>query len=273
MHRLLQLDEAPAGGTKPAVNATSVISALLAAALLGWIGYHVKWDFVAELNFLDLLPYSVALTRGLMLTLFISVLAIGLGLVIGTALAVIQQMPIGALRWLVKVYIEIARNTPLIVTLFWVHFALPHLTGVNTTALQSGIIAIVFQASGYLADISRAGIQAVPRGQFEACYATGLSARTKWMTVILPQALKVMIPPLANVSISFFKATSILSVITVGELMSTGLRVSETNFRPIETLTFCGLVYIVFGTLFSRGTQALERLSAERTQRRTRAAG
>lgn len=265
MHRLLEI-ETPASQS-PLLRPSTIISFLLAAVLLVWVGSHVKWEFVSELNFLDLWPYRVALLRGLMLTLTISILAIVIGLVLGTILAILQQLPVFWIRWIVKIYVEIARNTPLVVTLFWVHFALPQLTGMNTTALQSGLIAIVFQASGYLADISRAGIQAVPRGQFEAAYALGLTSRTKWLTIILPQALKVMIPPLANVSISFFKATSILSVITVGELMSMGLRVSETNFRPIETLTFCGLVYMILGTLFSRGTQTLERLSAERTRR------
>lgn len=272
MHRLLEIEHAP-GIQFALLRPSSIISCVLAAILVVWLGVNVKWEFVSELNFLDLWPYRVALLRGLMLTLTISVLAIVLGLFFGTILAILQQQPVRWIRWIVKAYVEIARNTPLIVTLFWVHFALPHLTGVNTTALQSGIIAIVFQASGYLADISRAGIQAVPRGQFEAAYALGLTSRTKWLTIILPQALKVMIPPLANVSISFFKATSILSVITVGELMSMGLRVSETNFRPIETLTFCGLVYIVLGTLFSRGTQTLERLSGERARRVQRVGG
>lgn len=272
MHRLLAIENV-SGSQFAFLRPSSIISYLLTAVLLVWLGLHVKWEFVSGLNFIDLWPYRVALLRGLMLTLWISVLAILIGLVLGTLLAILQQLSLGWLRWVVKAYIEVARNTPLIVTLFWVHFALPQVTGINTTALQSGLIAIVFQASGYLADISRAGIQAVPSGQFEAAYALGLTARTKWLRVILPQALKVMIPPLANVSISFFKATSILSVITVGELMSMGLRVSEANFRPIETLTFCGIVYIVLGTLFSRGTQALERLSAERTQNVRRMGG
>jgi polar amino acid transport system permease protein len=266
MNRLLEL-ERPADGEAQLFRLSTFISFLLAAVLLGWLGIHVKWGFVSELNFLELWPYRVALLRGLMLTLMISVLAIVIGLAAGVILAILLQLQVRPIRWMVKTYVEIARSTPLIVLLFWVHYALPHLTGVETTALESGLIAIVFQASGYLADISRAGIQAVPLGQFEAAYALGLRARTKWLTVILPQALKVMIPPLANVSISFFKATSILSVITVGELMSMGLRVSETNFRPIETLTFCGFIYITLGILFSRGTQALERLTAERSRR------
>lgn len=272
MHRLLAIENEP-GSPSAILRPSSIVSYVLAALLVVWLGRYVKWEFVSGLNFLDLWPYRVALLRGLTLTLMISVIAIVIGLVLGTILAILQQLPFRWLRWVVKAYVEVARNTPLVVTLFWVHFALPQVTGINTSSLQSGIIAIIFQASGYLADISRAGIQAVPVGQFEAAYALGLTARTKWLTVILPQALKVMIPPLANVSISFFKATSILSVITVGELMSMGLRVSETNFRPIETLTFCGLVYIVLGTLFSRGTQALERLSAERTKRIQRVGG
>lgn len=238
------------------------LATILSYALIGLgliaIAHAVDWRFVGRLNFLELWPYREALARGLAVTLGVSAVAVVLGLLIGTLLSVLQLAPIGPLRWLIVGYVEVARNTPLIVSLFWVHFALPQLTGVNTSAIESGVIAIVFQASGYLADIARAGIQAVPRGQFEAAYALALPTRTKWLVVILPQALKIVIPPLANVAISFFKASSILSALSVGELMSMGLRVSEANFRPIETITFCGLVYIVLGTIFSLATQRLE---------------
>lgn len=246
------------------VDTRLTISVAVTVILLGWLALNVNWAFVAGLNFADLWPYRVALLRGIGMTLLVSVVAIAIGLTLGTVLAILLHMPIGPFRWLVIAYVEVARNTPLIVQLFWIHFALPALTGVTTTAVQSGFIAIAFQASGYLTDIARAGIQAVPRGQYEAAYALGLPTRTKWTAVILPQALRIVIPPLANVSISFFKASSILSVLSVGELMSMGLRVSEANFRPIETLTFCGLVYVVLGTIFSRATHRLEHFTAER---------
>lgn len=271
MHRLLELDM-PAGKAEfPAPS--SLVSYGIVAAIIGWLAFSIDWEFVATLDFSDLWPYRVALMKGFGVTLATSVIAICLGLVLGTLLAILQQMPSRPVRVVATVYVEIARNLPLAVSLFWVHFALPYLTGITTTTLQSGLIAIVFQASGYLADIARAGIQAVPRGQYEASYALGISTWTKWVRIILPQALKVTIPPLANVSISFFKATSILSVLSVGELMSVGLRVSESNFRPIETLTFCGLVYILLGTLFSRATQRLEAFSQENVRRRTSAEG
>ena len=263
MHRLLEVEDERAED-RSGIGAVDVVSygAFVAIAVLTLIS--VDWTFVQGMDFGALWPYREALARGIGLTLTVSAAAIGIGLGLGTILAILLQAPIGPFRYIVMAYVEIARNTPLIVQLFWIHFALPLVTGISTSAVQSGFIAVGFQASGYLTDIARAGIQAVPRGQSEACHALGLPARTKWMTVILPQALKIVIPPLANVSISFFKASSILSVLSVGELMSMGMRVSEANFKPIETITFCGLVYVVLGTVFSRATQRLEVLTKER---------
>ncbi len=260
MHRLLDIhdENAPRRSRLDLVN---VVSYCVFGAIVFLTLFSVDWEFASELDFSAVWPYRVALARGLGLTLLISVAAIGIGLSLGTTFAILLQAPIGLFRWLILAYVEVARNTPLIVQLFWIHFALPYVTGISTSAVQSGFIAIGFQASGYLTDIARAGVQAIPKGQFDACHALGLPTRTKWSTVILPQALKIVIPTLANVSISYFKASAILSVLSVGELMSMALRVSDANFKPIETITFVGLVYIVLGIIFSRATQRLEVLT------------
>jgi len=266
MHRLLEIhDDGTKGRSR--LDPVSVASYCAFGAIVLLTLVLVDWEFLFELDFVGALwPYREALARGLGLTLAVSVAAIGIGLGLGTTFAILLQTPIGPFRWLILAYVEVARNTPLIVQLFWIHFALPYATGISTTAVQSGFIAVGFQASGYLTDIARAGVQAVPKGQFEACHALGLPTRTKWLTVILPQALKIVIPPLANVSISYFKASSILSVLSVGELMSMGLRVSDANFKPIETITFVGLVYVILGIIFSRATQRLEVLTDTRVR-------
>src|SRR5690606_36082533 len=136
------------------------------------------------------------------------------------------------IRWAVFWYVEIWRNTPLLVQLFWVHFALPQITGISTPTYVSGVIAMSLQASAYLTEIARGGIEAVPRSQWEAAKALALPARTQWMSIILPQALQIMIPPLANTTISFFKATTILSILSVAELMHTANEIAAYTYRP-----------------------------------------
>ena len=165
-----------------------------------------------------------------------------------------------AVGWAVVVYVEIWRNTPLLVQLIWVHFALPLVTGLTTTALQSGLIAITLQSAAYFTEIVRAGIEAVPKGQWEASRALGLPRRTMWMSVILPQAGRIIIPPLANFAISLFKATAILTVLSINELMTVTTRISNVAFKPLELFTAAAVIYFVIGYAMSRGTLRLERV-------------
>jgi len=239
-------------------RAFSWIAGLVVIAL---ISMSVDWKFVETLDFGALWPYRYAFLRAIAMTLLISGMAVASGLFIGVVLAIVLQSKIGPLRWVVMAYVEIWRNTPLVVQLFWVHFALPIATGVSTSAPVSGLIAMTLQASAYLTDISRAGIQAVPNGQREAAYALGLPLSTTWFSIILPQALKVMIPPLANIAIGFFKTSAILSLLSVGELMSTANRIADATFRPIETLTVAALIYFVLGYAFSQFTYKLEKFT------------
>jgi len=119
---------------------------------------------------------------------------------------------------------------------------------------------MALQSSAYLADVARAGIAAVPRGQWDAAAALGLSPVWKWRDVVLPQALRIMIPPLANVALGYFKASSVLALLSVGELMTVALRISNYTFKPIETLTAVGAVYLALGYFLSALTYRIERL-------------
>jgi polar amino acid transport system permease protein len=183
-----------------------------------------------------------------------------LGLALGFAFACLLYVPFAPLRWLIVSYIEILRDIPLVVALFWIHFALPFATGISTDAFQSGFIAMALQSSAYLADVVRAGIQAVPRGQWDAADSLGLSRAWKWLDVVLSQAFKVIIPPLANIALGYFKASSVLALLSVGELMTVAVRISNYTFKPIETLTTVGAVYLLLGYFLSWLTFRLERL-------------
>jgi polar amino acid transport system permease protein len=239
---------------------TRVVSTLVALAILAGIASLIKWSFVETLDFAVVYKYRLALLQGLGYTLLITLLSVCLGLFIGTILAICLQLPFAPLRWLISAYVEVLRNTPLVFQLFWVHLVFPYLTGISTTAFQSGCIAMSLQSSAYLADLVRAGIQAVPKGQWDAANALGLPAFSKWAEVILPQAIKIIIPPLANLAIGYFKSSAVLVLLSVGELMTVASRVSTYTFRPIETLTVVGLVYLGLGYLFSTVALRLEQL-------------
>ena len=152
-------------------------------------------------------------------------------------------MPIGPLRWLIVAYVELWRNTPLIVQLFWVHFGLPVITGVSTTALESGFLALTLQSSAYLADIARAGIQAVARGQWQRATGAAVAVRS-WLEIVLPQALKIMIPPFGNLALSFLNGSALLGLLQVGELMTVATKISDYTFKPIEVMTAVGVLYL-----------------------------
>jgi polar amino acid transport system permease protein len=232
----------------------------LALAIVLLVVSHVKWEFVAGLDFGSLWKYRFAIADGVANTLLLTLFSLALGMLAGTALAIGMQVRLGPVRWLIGAYLEIFRNTPLVLQLFWIHFALPKLTGISTTPFQSGFIVMALQSSAYLADVARAGIEAVERPQWDAAAALGLSRRITWFKVVLPQAFQIIIPPLANIGIGYFKASAMLSLLSVGELMTIATRVAQHSFKPIETYTVVGVIYLILGAVLSGLTFRLERI-------------
>lgn len=240
----------------------TIISTVGGLAVLGLLASMVKWSFIVSLDFGVIWEYRAALLRGTFVTIEVTAVAVAVGSLLGLTLAILLQIRWAPLRWAISTYVEVWRNVPIIVLLFWVHFGLPPLLGVSTSASVSGIIAMSLQSSAYLTDIARTGIAAVSLGQWQAADALGLSSWTKWWHVIIPQAIKVVLPALANVFISFIKVSAILSVLSVGELMSTATRISDYSFKPIEVISFAGFVYVVLGGALGAVTRRLERRTA-----------
>lgn len=233
-----------------------VVLVVVLAAFLLW---SANWQTIRGLDFSAVWTYRNALLVGLWVTLVLTVVAAAFGLLTGTLFAIGSQSPIPPLRWAIIAFVEVFRDTPMLVQLMWIHFALPLLTGINTSPVVSGVICIALHASAYFTELMRAGIQSVPRSQWEAAYALGIPAWTRWTRVILPQAVRIALPPLISLVISFFKATAILSVLQVGELMSVASRISNATFRPIEIFSVVAMVYFVIGYAMSRGGLVLER--------------
>ncbi|MEW6343870.1 MAG: amino acid ABC transporter permease [Paraburkholderia sp.] len=180
-------------------------------------------------------------TTSLALTVCIMLISLPLGLVI--ALAKLGRSRI--LRTLASVYIEVIRGTPALLQLFYIYFVLPSF-GVRFDPFMAGVIGLSINYSAYLAEVYRAGIAAVPQGQIEAAKALGMSRRKMLRLIVLPQAIRVVIPPLGNYGISLFKDTSLVSIVTVKELIFTGQIISSTNFQYATVFTIIGAIYLAF---------------------------
>ena len=240
------------------IQARDAASLGLGIAILFLIASSINWRFVATLDPSVIVKYWRPLAEGAAKTVLITSCSLVAGFLVGGLLAVVYQLIPRAFRSVIWLYVEVFRNLPLIVLLFWVHFGLPRLTGYPTSAIESGFLALTLQSSAYLTDITRGGIQAVSRGQFEAAEALGLPFVSRWGDVILPQALKIMIPPFSNVALSFLSGSSLLTVLQVGELMTMATRISDFSFKPIEVMTFAGVIYFVLNLVVGRIANKVE---------------
>ena len=209
----------------------------------------IDFDYLATLDFSVPWKYRWQLLYGLWVSFSLMLVSSVAGLVLGVVLAIVARTKHAVIRWMIAIYVEFFRNTPLLVQLIWLHFVLPVLTGINTTPLISGGLALTLNVTAYFSEIARAGINSVGKNQWEAAQALGLQAFPIWLRVILPQALRVMIPPLANMVINIFKATAILSILAIDDLMRIATRISNATFKPVEMITGAALLYLILGSL------------------------
>jgi polar amino acid transport system permease protein len=207
------------------------------------------------------------LLTGLWVTLKVSLLAIVLGIVIGllTGLARIAENP--ALRWSAITYIEIIRGSPLLVQIFLWYFVVGTLINTMLTkngisqipSLWFGVISLALFAGAYIAEIVRAGIQSVHRGQMEAARSLGMDYAQAMRKVILPQAVRRILPPLAGQFISLIKDSSLLGVIAIRELTKATRETVSTSLQPFELWIVCAVLYLVLTFTLSMFVQYLER--------------
>ena len=201
-----------------------------------------------NLFFIPVLQYFPTLIAGLGVTIYVSVVSIVLSLIFGLALALARRSDIRLVRWLAVAFLDVFRNTPFIVQLFFFYFGLP-VIGVYWDALDTGILALSL-ASATAAEVIRAGIESVGRGVIEAARAYGLNTFQQYRYIILPIAFRFAIRPLGSVLVNLVLTTSVLSTITVNELMSNAENVASETFRPFE-------VYLVVLALFWLATFAV----------------
>jgi polar amino acid transport system permease protein len=212
----------------------------------------VKWDWSAVSEFM---PHF---WDGLLVTLEALVLGSLISFSLGLVWTLLMRTPTRWVRWPVGVVTEFVRNTPLLVQLFFLFYVLPE-WGLTFSALTTGVLAIGLHYSTYTMQVYRAGIEAVPVGQWEAATALNLPVRRTWTVVILPQALRRVVPPLGNYVISMLKDTPILMSITVLEMLGQARLFSQQHFQFTEPVTVIGVAFIVISYLASLLLRTLER--------------
>ncbi|MGO4188491.1 ectoine/hydroxyectoine ABC transporter permease subunit EhuD [Pseudarthrobacter sp. TAF60_1] len=198
------------------------------------------------------------LLQGLWTTVHITVMGTLLAAGLGLVFAVLRRLAIPVLSQVVTFLVMFVRGTPLLVQAYVAFFVLPAY-GISFDALTTGIVVIGVNYSAYMAEVYRSGIQGVPTGQWEAATALSLPGSRTWGRIILPQAIRTVVPMLGNYLIQMFKDSAVLSAITVVELMATAQAIGSSSFRYLEPLTLAALLFLAVSYPASRLVNRLER--------------
>ncbi len=207
--------------------------------------------------------YGSFFLKGIKITILISLIGVALGSILGAFVALMKLSKIKIISWIASIYIEILRGTPMLVQVFIVFFGITAALGLDISALVCGTIALIINSSAYIAEIIRAGINAVDKGQMEAARSLGLNYRQTMKSVIMPQAIKNILPALGNEFVTLIKESSIVSTIGVGEIMFNAQVVQGISFDPFTPLLVAAALYFVLTFVLTRIMNMIEgRLNA-----------
>jgi His/Glu/Gln/Arg/opine family amino acid ABC transporter permease subunit len=210
----------------------------------------------------DLIVKSLPiLLKGALVTLQMSLLAIFIGTICGLILAVFLLSGKKMLIVPTRVFINLIRGIPFMIQIFIVYFSFSNF-GVEIPAFASGVIAMAFNTAAFQADIIRAGIESISKGQQEAAFALGISKRQTMIRIIIPQVFVKILPSITNELITLLKNSSLVSVIAVVDLTRVGQQIVSTSYRPAEIYIAVALLYFLMNLVISQGARYLERKSA-----------
>ena len=212
-----------------------------------------------EFHFEAVLQQWQWIARGLVMTLYISTVSMALALVLGLVIALCSLSRSAPLRFLAHLYVQVFRGIPLLVFIIWMYYGVSMAVGVNFNPISAGILCFTLQYGSWLSEIYRSGIQAVGRGQREAAASLGLTEAQALASVVLPQAIRIVLPGIANMFVGLIKDSSLVSVIGVFELMRQAQLAASLTFRPFEFYTVTAGVYIVLTFIVARALAVLER--------------
>ena len=241
------------------------------AGALGWlvvrgagsIGYNWQWFQVPRYlwRVVDGELIWGPLVKGLMVTLQMSGIALVLALVLGVVTAIFRLVGTRMQRAVARTYLEVIRNTPLLMQIYVFYFVVAPLIGLDRYA--TGVIALAVFGGAFASEIVRAGIEAVPRGQWEAAASLGLTRAQVYRLVVLPQALRLLLPPLTGQAITLIKASAIVSVIAVFDLTTEGRNIISDTFLTFEIWLTVAAIYLAVTLTISLAVGALERRLGE----------
>jgi His/Glu/Gln/Arg/opine family amino acid ABC transporter permease subunit len=208
------------------------------------------------------------LLTGLLITIELTfvVIVLSLGFALLVALGGMSRWLL--LRWLIKAYIELMRGTPLLLQLIYIYYVLPEI-GIRLDAFTAGVIGLTLNYSAYISEVYRGGILAVPKGQHDAAAALGMTRALAMRRIVLPQAIRIVIPTLGNYFISLFKDTALCSVVSIQEVVFTAQIVAARNFQYFTLYTVVGAMYFLVSFPAARLVGWLERRTRSGYRRRS----
>ena len=211
---------------------------------------------------LEVLPI---IAKASIITIEATLLSFVIALVLGLALAILR-MSGPVVGWLTSAFVEFVRSTPALIQIFFLFFVLPK-AGIVLDAFTAGVIALSVHYACYCSEVYRAGLEAVPRGQWEACTALNLSAWNSFKNIILPQAIPPIVPALGNYLVALFKETPLLSAIAVLEMVQAAKNLGTEYFRYTEPMTIVGAIFLVISLVSAAGIRWLEQRLNRRSVR------
>lgn len=220
---------------------------------MGFVSPALIVDYVLSSRFFD----------AALMTLGISAASLFFGMLVGLLLAMMQEARFAAARWFAILYLWLFRGTPVLFQLIFVFNVLP-VFGIVMPGFTCAVLALALNEGAYMAEIMRSGIRAVNRGQRLAARALGMQEWQTMRWVVLPQALRIVIPPIGNQFIGMLKLSALVSVIAVEELLLVANQTASANFRYIEALSAAGIYYLIMRTLLMVGQLAVERMLSRR---------
>lgn len=188
-----------------------------------------------------------AFISGAEMTILVALITIVTSTLLGLVIALVRNSRWRLLRYFGIAYIEFFRTIPFLVQLFWVYYALPQIFEISFPSLPAGIFALTLNVSAFTAETFRAGLQSVGSGQYEAAKAIGLTSRAALIRVILPQAIRRVLPPLGTQWVLMFQDTALLALIQLNELTYEAMQLQTTTFRTLEVLSFAAVLYLAMG--------------------------
>lgn len=218
--------------------------------------YGYEWDTTTWITYtISILPIIL---MGLTVTLEAAAAGFAIALSLGLAFALLRRSRVKAISWTTAFVVEFLRDTPLLVQLFFLYYVLPEF-GIVIPAFLTGALALGLQYAAYTSEVYRGGIEAVPRGQWEAAAALNLTRMQAYRDIIIPQAIPRIVPAMGNYMVAMIKETPVLSVVTVLEMMGLANMIGERTFEYLVPLTLVGLIFLLLTLICSVGLHRLQK--------------